>query len=74
MYDGPYCSERMGPNYGAGSTQSEMEEYWGDDLIYEPEHVAAVEEAIAIDNLLAENARITADRDYWRQKAEEQNL
>lgn len=54
-YDGPYCSERCGDSYGAGSTAEEMYDYYGDDLYYEPEHVAAVEQHIAED---AREARI----------------
>lgn len=57
MYDGPYCSERMGSNYNAGATAEEMYEYYGDPSNgdYDPEHVAAVERDVSI---LAENKRL----------------
>lgn len=71
MSDGPYCSERMGPNYNAGSTYDEMYEYYGDDLFYETEHVVEVEAMIANDHLLAENARLRLENQSLRDLLEE---
>lgn len=70
MYDGPYCSERMGENYGAGSTMDEMAEFYGDPSSgdYDPEFVAAVEGSIRDESLARENARLRAEVEALREE------
>lgn len=41
-----------------GQSAEELYEYYGDDLVYEPEHVREVEQLVAEDRLVRENERL----------------
>lgn len=68
MYDAPYCSERMGENYGAGSTASDMEEFYGspDNGDFDPEWVATVEREVAERSMAERVTRLERENAYLR--------